>query len=111
MFREHRGNSNVLPEGNQDGSGTADMTEKKSRKPVFRTLEPRMVFDAAAAVAAEQAAQAPAHHEPVADTGEHTELAAPAWNHLEAALKAAPVTPVDKPTPTGGPTPRPCTRE
>ncbi|MGX1739932.1 Ig-like domain-containing protein, partial [Bosea sp. NPDC055353] len=103
MFREHRGSSNVFPQGSQVGGEAADIPGKKSKKPVFRTLEPRMVFDAAAAVAAEQAAQAPARHEPVADTGQHTELAAPAWNHLEAALKAAPVTPVDKPTPTGGP--------
>jgi len=60
MFRDHRGSTNVIPGD--------DRPEKKHKRPLIRTLEPRMVFDAAAAVAVHQgppvATPEPAHESP-----------------------------------------------
>ncbi len=96
MFREYRGNTNAFPGETNPGREADGSPNKKSKKPIIRTLEPRMVFDAAAAVAVEHAAPAAAHHEPTGDAGPHPTVAAPAWSHLAEALKAAPVTPIDK---------------
>jgi CshA-type fibril repeat protein/VCBS repeat-containing protein len=89
-------NVGVLPSQGDLGGDAGGYVEDKPKKPMFRTLEPRMVFDAAADVTAQQAL-APVHPEPFGEAG-HPSAAEPAWSHLAEALKAAPVTPVDKPT-------------
>ncbi|SFJ17310.1 CshA-type fibril repeat-containing protein [Phyllobacterium sp. CL33Tsu] len=101
MFRE-RG-VNTFPGNGDLGGENADRPRKATKTPMLRTLEPRMVFDAAADVAT-QHALAPAHPEPAVDAG-HPSIVEPAWNHLAEALKAAPVTPVDKSADANGPAP------
>lgn len=96
----------VRPYSSSPSSGDEKVSagNNRSRQPMIRALEPRMVFDAAAAVVAEHVVQAPAHHAPAGDAA-HSGAATPAWSHLNEALRATPVTPMDKPTGTEAVTP------
>ena len=106
MFSEHRGNTNVFSGEETPPRGAADYKTKKSRTPVLRTLEPRMVFDAAAVATAEHAPTPAQHPEPATDSG-HVSAGKPMLSHLAEALKAVPVTPVDKSTEIAAPAPEP----
>jgi len=90
MFREYRGNTTAFPVDGSLAGEAADRPDAKSKKPLIRTLEPRMVFDAAAAATVHQGA-APQHHEPTGDGAQ-----SPAA-HVAEAPKAIPVAPVENP--------------
>ncbi|MFP3542070.1 Ig-like domain-containing protein [Rhizobium sp. SIMBA_035] len=96
MFREQSGKTSGFPVEGGISREALGRPHIRSKKPLIRTLEPRMVFDAAAVVAVEHAAQAPAHHEPIGDAG-HSPVVEPSCGHLAEALKAAPVTALAKP--------------
>ncbi len=91
MFREYRGNTSVCP-----GSGPDEGMEKKRKRPVIRTLEPRMVFDAAAAVAVHQAPPV-AHPESAHEAPHHP--VEPAGSQVPAAQETAPTAKIETPPP------------
>ncbi|MFB8344880.1 Ig-like domain-containing protein, partial [Brucella cytisi] len=92
----------MFKERNMDGSAGADgprneapALDRKKVKPLFRTLEPRMVFDAAAGVALQQM-PAPASHDPAGDLAHHS-TGQPIPNHVADAGKVSPIASIEKP--------------
>ena len=100
MFGKYRGNTTATA-GEADAGREAAPSPSKSRRPMLRTLEPRMVFDAAAAATAEHVVAAPPPHPPAGEAA-HPPVSDLAWTHLAENLKPAPP-PIDKSAVTEGP--------